>query len=444
MKIAFIENRYKTLFWDAIVKELRSMGHSTAWLVQNPIFSPSDGLVYVIPFPKRKEFDLVTVQINRFEQIISGDRFINYFGGNSRHYRYYQSAIKKWLDHVKPDIVIGECTLFHELLVIDECQSRGIPYLHPSMPGYPGNRFSIYTYASKEPAGENSELPSDAECLAVAEAIGKGEKIPDYMIPPSGFESERAYPMPRSLRDRFTILRGYLQGERFNTPAPLRKWLLDRKVKRNLAIWKKIVATKTVPEKHRFLLYPMQMQPEANLDVWGQKFRNQAKLVHEIADCLPEQWHLLVKANPKSKYEMNKELIEILQEHRKVSPISLSEPMSSVLQRVDLVCTVTGTVAIECVLSGKPVVQLGPGVVDNGAGCAQIGEITKIPDVIRQIEEGSFTIASEAERIKLVQKLYRSTFPGKVSDPVYMPMVMARENVQMVAHALAEVAKQCV
>lgn len=445
MKFAFIENRYKTIFWSAIAQELTSLGHSTTWLVQNPIFAPSTESVRIIPFPLPEELAEIDYHMPRsLSWARAGDRFINYFGGDDRHYQHYALAIKHWLDHEQPDVVIGESTLFHEFLVIEECRARGIPYFHPSMPGYPGGRYSIYAYSSKEPLGDNRDVPSEADCLAIAEAIRKREKTPDYMIPPSGREPERSHPLPRSLRDRLTILRGYFQGERFNTPSPWRKWLLDRQVRQRLATWQEIVAAKAVPKGKRFVLYPLQMQPEANLDVWGQQFRDQAKLVRDIADHLPEGWHLLVKANPKSKYELSAELIDVLRQHVRVSPIKLSEPMANVLKLVDLVCTVTGTVAVECVLSWKPVAQLGPGVLEDGAGCARLSDPIGIADLIRLIEADHFPTASDADRIRLVQRLYSTTFPGKVSDPVNSPAVMAKDNVQTVTRTLVEVAEQCV
>lgn len=445
MKFAFVENRYKTFFWSAVAQALKSHGHAIAWLVQNPVFAPAGDSVCVVPFPRRSELTSVVGDIpEALHWVRAADRFINYFGGDDRHYRYYARAIKHWLEREQPDVVIGESTLFHELIVIEECRSKGIPYFHPSMPGYPGGRYSVYAYASKKPLGHNLDIPTEADCLIVAEAIRKRERIPDYMIPPSGGDPERTHPLPRSLPDRMTILRGYWKGERFNTPAPWRKFLLDLKVGLRLRIWQRTVSAKAEPIGRRFVVYPLQMQPEANLDVWGQQFRDQAQLIRNIADHLPEGWHLLVKANPKPKYELSADLFSVLQEHPRVSPIAMTEQMGKVLERVDLVCTVTGTVAVECVLSRKPVVQLGPGIVENGVGCMQLKEVAAIVDAIRLIEIGQFPIASDAERIRLVHRLYSTTFAGKVADPLHMPAAMAPNNVRAVASTLEEIAAQCV
>jgi len=445
MKFAFIENRYKTIFWAGIAGRLSVKGHRSIWLAQNPVFAPQGDNVYLIPFPQRKEhFSADEEMLEPLSKVKLADRFVNYFGGNDRHYHHYLFAIKKWLDLEKPDVVIGESTLFHELLVIEECRARRIPYFHPSMPGYPGGRYSIYAYDTKDPVGQCQDIPDEKFCLALAEAIRNRERIPDYMIAPTEHDPERTHPLPRSIKDRLTISHGYLLGERFNTPSPWRKWLLDRKVRRCLEKWKTLEVQTERLKDLRYVLYPLQMQPEANLDVWGQKFRNQVKLISQIADNLPVGWHLLVKANPKAKYEVSTDLLAVLECHPKVSPISLTDSMSDILQRVDLVTTVTGTIATECMLSGKPVVQFGPGIVENGTGCFQLTNVADIKRVLRSIEAGNFSVASESERIRLVKRLYQTTFPGKVSDPVNSPAVMAEDNLEKVADTLLEVAKKCV
>lgn len=95
MKISFIENRYKTIFWAAIAKEMRALGCKTSWLIQNPAFSPTtepQNTAYKIPFPSRT--DLTSKDKNgELEKVIKADRYINYFGGSAEHYSHYKKYI---------------------------------------------------------------------------------------------------------------------------------------------------------------------------------------------------------------------------------------------------------------------------------------------------------------------------------------------------------------
>lgn len=443
MKFCFVENRYKTIFWSALAKELRSMGCKTSWLIQNPVFAPIDeplSTLFTVEFPCRTDL-IDAYDIGLLEKTFRADRNINYFGGSAKHYGYYKKMIELWLDCEQPDIVVGESTLFHELITISICRDRGIPYLHPSMPGYPGGRYSIYIYDKKDTIEAHNQVPSDSECLAIAEIIRKRERVPDYMIPPNGNDPDRVYPLPRSIMDRLKILRGYIAGECYNTPSPWRKWLLDQQVRKRLKVWRDIAQAKLlVGNGLRLALYPLQMQPEANLDVWGQEFREQARLVKQIADALPNGWHLCVKANPKAKYELSNELMEVLYSHPKVSPIPLESSMSSVFTEVDMVCTVTGTVAVECVLSGKPLVQFGPSIVQHGPGCKQVNNVDDIYNIALDIEAGKYVLANEETRIGLIKKLYSTTYSGMVSDPINLPSVMRAQNITAVANGLYSVA----
>ncbi|MNL26467.1 hypothetical protein D3C87_1479950 [compost metagenome] len=221
--------------------------------------------------------------------------------------------------------------------------------------------------------------------------------------------------------------------------------MLDHQVRLRINGWKQLTGKKsTVSLKSRVLLYPLQMQPEANIDVWGQAYQNQAKLVTELADSLPEGWHLRVKANPKAKYELSKELLKVLSDHPKIYPVPLDMSMADVMSETDLVCTVTGTVAVECFLSGKPLAQLGPGIVDDGPSCIQMRSPGQIAEVAKLVEQGNFPVASDTQRVTLVRLLYATTFPGKISDPMNLPAVLDKDNVAKVAATLVEVGHSCV
>ena len=59
MKVLFVENRYTTLFWEAIGYELEKEGHTVYWIVQNHYFAPKNFKnVFVIPYFKGKLGDI--------------------------------------------------------------------------------------------------------------------------------------------------------------------------------------------------------------------------------------------------------------------------------------------------------------------------------------------------------------------------------------------------
>ncbi|WP_144091135.1 hypothetical protein [Pseudomonas kilonensis] len=444
MKIVMLENRYKTFFWDALAEYFIEQGHVVAWVVQNPSFMPKNGVANVIAFPSFKDVRGLSNSYD-FEKIVKSDRYINYFGGDASHYEYYYAEIERILLKEKPELVIGEATLFHELMAVDWCKKNNVPFFHPSMPGYPGGRYSIYLGDTKDAIGGATDLPSDEECYSLAEAIRKRERIPEYMRPSLPTDHGRIFPVHGSFANRLLLIKSYLRGERFNTPSPWRKRKLDKAVSRRLIRWSEICAEQfKLDDGCRYLLYPMQMQPESNLDLWGQEYREQSRLISDLADILPPGWKLLVKLNPKSKYELDDALINMVSVHNRIIPIPFEMGMEKIFNRIHLVCTVTGTIAVESVLSCKPVVQFGPGVLSDEAGYLHASSVADVKDIIARIEAEQFQLADDQGRTGLVKKLYFTTFPGLISDPASLPSVLDSKNIIKVGANLIRVAERCI
>ncbi len=439
MKFLFVENRYKTYFWEAMAQHLVRAGHDVAWLVQNHAFMPAIGRVHVLPYPRRSDLRPPDESAD-IAFIRSSDRSINFLGGNDRHYAHYQELIDACLNAEKPDVVVGEPTLFHELMAAGWCRRNRVRYLHPSMPGYPSGRFCIYDGDTKIPLGHSNDVPSDADCLALAQAIRTRSAIPDYMKPPPLDQGLRVHPVHRSWKDVRNIFFANLSGERYNTTPPWRRLWRPIGLTMRSRAWERLALNRGSRRGEcPFVLYPMQMQPEANLDVWGNRHRDQTVLIAAIADALPPGWDLLVKANPKTKYEMSGELIDVVRARANVIPLPIRMPMGDVLPSARLVVTVTGTIAIETVLSGIPLAQLGPGVTEGLPGCETIATVGALPTLIDVIVSEKFRTATDQDCIALVKKLYQTSFQGRVSDPATLPEVTQEANVAKVVAELLKV-----
>src|SRR6266481_5091695 len=126
MKIMFMENREQTWFWLKIAQKLEEDGHEISWIVQNAGFALRGSDVHVIPYPKPHEKGMDLLLDGELRKIISGDRNINHYGGDASHFGYYDAQIRHILDRVRPEVVFGEATLFHELLCIKNYRKRGI------------------------------------------------------------------------------------------------------------------------------------------------------------------------------------------------------------------------------------------------------------------------------------------------------------------------------
>lgn len=432
MRILFLENRQKTYLWEHVALRLQADGHDITWVIQNHGFKPNleVGKVVAIPYPTALQLSQQSSADLNF--IRSSDRNINYFKGNDRHYRYYDEAIHRILRDEAPDIVFGEGTLFHELLFIRNCRQMGIPYLNPSTCRYPTGRFSFYEFDTLEPFQGSKECLPRTEVASIIERISNRSVQPDYM------QQKRRNTRAQLIFEKLRLTRHYLLGERFNTPSPVIKNALERRLHNDKSNWESF-ALKEVPTNDRFkILYALQMQPEANLDVWGNRYRNQSKLLRSLAQHTDSQTEILVKPNPKSKYELF-DLLGCIRSTERLLPLSHCLSMGPVFSQADLVVAVTGTVAIEAILCGKPVVSLIRTLNNNANGCVYLENLDNLPAIVDSVRKGEFPLMSLDERIDFLQLLCKTSYRGRIADPFNDPSSIDAENIDHLHAAFSDV-----
>jgi hypothetical protein len=431
MTILFIENRQKTYFYEEIAKKLEKEGYEIHWIVQNKQFKPSSKNNHIIKYPKKQT--QITNQEKYVEEVINSDRQLNFFEKKETDYfYYYNQKIENLLQKIAPDIVFGEATAFHELLTIFNCKKLNILYLNPSTSRYPRGRFSFYKYNTLEPYKGSEETLSYEEAMSVISQITHRQMVPDYM-------RLRPASLPKKIGDKVHKTYAYLRGERFNTPSPLVKYKLQKNQKRNIVDWNKS-AVDTIDENSFSVLYPLQMQPEANIDVWGAKYRNQQKLIDEISTLLPEDAILYVKPNPKSKYELSKELVDLVRQKKNIRILHHAEKMDNVLPKMDLVITVTGTIAIECVLINKPVITLVNTINNKAKNCTYVDSLeTELGGVIKKIKDDDFIKLKEKEKVDFINILNASSYSGKISDPFEDESCVSEHNVSLLFNAFKSI-----
>ena len=433
MKLLFLENRYKTTFFEEIIKKLIDK-HDIYWIVQNPQFTPKVGEVVLIPFPSTKSSDLTNNSINiPFDKIIKSDRQINFFKKKDNSFFYYYAyQIDKYISEIKPDFVFGESTAFHELITIEICKKRNILYLNPSSCRYPSGRFSFYKHDTLVPYKGSGEIMSRKEALYTIDNIVNKKALPDYM------KKVRMSNL-KVFNDKIKKTISYLGGEKYNTPNPFVKYKIEKLKKQNIDIWESNSISE-IKDKNLFkILYPLQMQPEANIDVWGRKWRNQAELIEKIIENIPDDCQLYVKPNPKSKYELSDKLVQICKANKKIMPLSHTVKMDDVFSKVDLIITVTGTIAIESILANKPVITLIKTLNNTSNNCMFVDKLSEFSEIIAKIKINEFPKNSIDEKLSFINTLNKGSFKGVVSDPFSDFNCLEKDNIENVTKAFEKI-----
>jgi hypothetical protein len=433
MKILFNENRCKTWLWEKMALILAAGGHEIHWIVQNRMYTPAVGTVHFIRYPSAALKQRRLPADAELSKLMSTDRNVNFFGGNPYHYNYYYEQIAGILDQLAPAVVFGESTLFHELLCGDLCRRKGLLYLHPTVTRYPPRRFCFLLYDTLDTfAGSGDTLP-DRDARVLIEAIASRAVVPDYMRP--GAQAPR---LTDWLVDRLRVVAGYSLGERYNTPSPWRKAVLNRQLGRNLERWDRL-ARSGKPRGGFAILFPLQMQPEANIDVWGNEFRDQVALLRRIAAVTDPRTAIVVKTNPKPKYEVSRELLELIEQTPRITALERSVTMGDALKDADLVVTVTGTVAIEAAFSRVPVATMVSSFFNFNPGCLHAQEPESIAHLVELIRRGEFPKNSPPDDVRFIRHLLATSYPGMIGSPVVSPACGAAENVEKLAAGLRHV-----
>lgn len=423
MKLLFIENRYTTRVYEAVAKELIKLGHEIHWLVQNPVFSPRIGHLHVMAFPSAK-FDKGGVN-ESYEWLARTDRGVLHFGATGSHYPHYDALIAENLEIIQPDVIFGEATEFHELLTIRHAKVKGIPYLSPNVTRYPADRLAFMAYDTLEPVGGDGSHLSDEIADEMLAAIRERKVVPSYMRPVASNKHAMAV---AKVVDKLRITWGWLRGERYITPSPRRKLALNSAQREARAQWELLAAEQhdrwvsLKASAQPWVLYALQMQPEGNIDVWGTPWNDQAVIIQRAAESLAHIGAtLVVKPNPKSKYEMNSQLIQAVCTAPNVLALPHATPMADVFPHAPLVIAVTGTVLMECIIAGKPIASLGNHAMTRYRGVNAINEPEGVATLLQEFLRNELATSHSGDARELLQSLHASSYPATMWVPVLQP-----------------------
>jgi hypothetical protein len=439
MKILFIENRYSTLIWAKAAEALESSGHTVFWLVQNHLFAPDSRRVHTIPYPSERDCPSLPLDA-ALQAVADTDRALLHFGRQPSHYRFYKKRIEDVLDQISPDVVFGESTQFHELLAIARCKTLGIPYLAPNATRYPAGRLIFFKYDSFETVGGGGQSLDDADARVLLDDIIGRRVIPSYMeVPKANFLAKA-----KRLKEKLRVIAGWTRGERYVTPAPWVKFRLDRALTQARARWDTLAGQRSgvtgLDTGSRWVLYPLQMQPESNLDVFGQPWINQAKTMARAAQALAVVGAtLVVKPNPKSKYEMSDELVECALAHENIIPLPHACPIGPVFKQAPVVLSVTGTVILESIFGSKPVGVLGTHGMTRLPGVTRLNAPEDIANLLVNTLNGSAVRATRSDALHVLKQLHATSYEALLWDPISRPDLMASHHVAQLQNAFVDV-----
>jgi hypothetical protein len=437
MKILFVENRYTTFLWDAVAKELSEAGHEIFWIIQNREFVPETGIKFYLNNSTQKiktdekvyDTDILkTLRAHRglrHYQIVSDDHIFS-----------AKNQIEDFVNQIKPDLGFGECTLYQEILTMQALKRREIPFFFPTACRFPPTRFSFYWYDTLIPFGGSKEKMELKEALAMADDIAERRIKPLYL---NHYHSTAPSSIDK-IKNKIKIFRGYLNGERYNTPGILQKIRLNKQKKRNIKLWERLAGSRSTQAQNKFrILYPLQMQPEATIDVWATNFNNQVDIIKGLLNGTPSNVEIVIKPNPSSSLEITPELITFIKQNKRLRAVSHSEAMDVVLRNIDLVVTATGTIGVECIFANKPVVTLIKSFFNEARNCKYLADYSELSEIVRSVGANKFPKLGDMERAEYLNFLNETSYDGLVSCTFLQRDVLKKQNVSNLVEAFTSI-----
>ncbi|HSW47127.1 MAG TPA: hypothetical protein VLM89_16305 [Phycisphaerae bacterium] len=139
-----------------------------------------------------------------------------------------------------------------------------------------------------------------------------------------------------------------------------------------------------IPAEARVLFFPLQVSADTNMQFFSPHFADSVAALDAVADALAgaDDWFLLVKPHPKGTYAPGE--VERLTARARNGRVVADINLHDALALATLVATINSNVAAEAVWSGRPVLQLGRGVL---SGKSIVSEYTHDRSMIGQIEQ---------------------------------------------------------
>jgi hypothetical protein len=176
----------------------------------------------------------------------------------------------------------------------------------------------------------------------------------------------------------------------------------------------KRLSKNVLPKK--FVLYLLHVQPEYTIDGLGHWVKNQVEFIRVVASSLPAGVSLVVKEHEPSFGQRPANYYTEIASIPNVVLLSLNWKGSELVEKANMVVTVTGTVALEGILKFKPVICVGRIFYEDFPGIVKISCLSKLPEITREIlQEPKLYVAKEEDVKNIFAAMYKASYPGKVA-----------------------------
>ncbi|MFA6552482.1 MAG: hypothetical protein WCT19_03205 [Candidatus Paceibacterota bacterium] len=318
-----------------------------------------------------------------YKQNVSDEGIIDYVGAV---YKY----VFKMFDEFKPDIIITpNFVALQHLISYFIAKKRGIPMVALMDSKINANYIFMYdyNYASGSFHNRVDELNAGKAKSSNAEKAKKYiEEFRKKFKVPEGAEYNSFGNKKRTLWQKIrNMLSPYYHIYKWYTTKQINHWrsvgpTIDYRppkiILRDHYAFRRYIKFSNNFKYYPFekigkcAYFPLQVQPEATIDVIAPFFNNQIEAARLVAMSLPDDYTLVVKEHPAMIGKRPPSYFEKLNRTPNIKLIDYRIPSQKVMEKASLIVSPSGTTVAEAAFLNKPVIQLG-----------NLGTTEKLPNV---------------------------------------------------------------
>jgi len=371
-------------------------------------------------------------------QVLLMDQFVKYKNKsdiNEYVYLYYRD-IKNFLTANRITHVCAEPTNTNEMITYILCQELGIKFIAPRPARYPQGRLLFMTSYRDSDYYPRLHPESELNGRQLIEDFVEGEPTPDYCVKHNKRRLLDIKKLAISLANRLRTGKIFSQDNLTHHDLRGRIKLQLQGIVNSFYMRFICRFDHLADIDGRIAYFPLHVQPESSIDVMGSYFSDQLKLIKDIRRALPFDTTLIIKEHP-NFLDMNKgSFFKALRRIPNVKMIRYDISTFEILQRADIVFTVSGTSAYEAGLLGIPAVTFCPMFFAGMSSVHTCTDINELKNVVFKLL-GEFKRDYRAD-CDFMAKLIGNSFPALWDNPLRSPQVLNDENLRRLHHAFSE------
>lgn len=445
----FIANYHLTPLQSALARRLTRRGIRVCWIVVNTRLAhlleddgwPNEHTLHLRLNAQVPDQPFAAVRL-KFCDLLHADRALRHRPETAiRYLNAAAHAIHAFLERERPDFVFGENTWAHERLAAAFCAASGgsRQYLAPHTVRFPSGRWGFFE------GEDQTRLIGGARWLVNAPALPSPEANVVEITPPSYVaRNNELIADARTLRARLARLKRFFTRENIDPTDPTHiQGRLDSlrvmgKEELNRVLYRFVarLPVNTVALGRPFVLYAMHKQPESSIDVLGRYYEDQFKLIHAIWRSLPHGWSIYVKEHTNAIGDRGPSFYK--QINRLPNAYVIDEKASAplLIKEAQAVFTVTGTIAYEAALLGRPSFTFAPLFFNRLKWCSYI----KLDD-LRDCADLEQLIQRSRDRVDETPfDVIPESFEGRFTDAHTDPTVLNAKNLDLLETAFLSLA----